>query len=410
MGTISKIGLYYPLIHFKDDGWLKLSALYWDKMGRIVPESYPMGRESDTVEVLKECKYITNFSPESAANSPTRPVDDAGQPVTLAARFITVLERHAEALSARYDVRARAAWGDALVTCMGRPPTGPASLSYIHSSKMDIPLARSLEEAHLLVRTDNDDPAWFGMHPSLAQIYMMVLTDEVAAAEHLHPVTDETLDHVATGGWTVERLAYGLLGRHNETVLPPTPQNPDEEVEQRLASIAIQTFVPRDPGAIEVDTILKLRDRYPEQRAVFQSWISELTAELGSLERASQKSLDSHLEVVAQKYITPKVQELHRNLRSVGIETMTGIFNIKIAVPALLSGLGTAGLTINPVLGVGAGLAVGIIPVLQNSQRKAREAERANPAAFLMRVEEGLNPRKFLERIQEKLLKFITQV
>ena len=26
------IGLYYPLIHFKDDAWIKLTALYWDKM------------------------------------------------------------------------------------------------------------------------------------------------------------------------------------------------------------------------------------------------------------------------------------------------------------------------------------------------------------------------------------------
>jgi hypothetical protein len=34
-------GLYYPFIHFKDEQWLKLSALYWDKMARIVPAKYP---------------------------------------------------------------------------------------------------------------------------------------------------------------------------------------------------------------------------------------------------------------------------------------------------------------------------------------------------------------------------------
>ena len=37
---MATIGLYHPFIHFKDDAWLKLSALYWDRMARIVPPSY----------------------------------------------------------------------------------------------------------------------------------------------------------------------------------------------------------------------------------------------------------------------------------------------------------------------------------------------------------------------------------
>jgi len=36
----SNRALYYPFIHFKDERWLKLSALYWDVMGRIVSETY----------------------------------------------------------------------------------------------------------------------------------------------------------------------------------------------------------------------------------------------------------------------------------------------------------------------------------------------------------------------------------
>jgi hypothetical protein len=32
--------LYYPFIHFRDEAWLKLSALYWDDVTRIVPKSY----------------------------------------------------------------------------------------------------------------------------------------------------------------------------------------------------------------------------------------------------------------------------------------------------------------------------------------------------------------------------------
>jgi hypothetical protein len=43
--------LYYPYVHFKNDAWVKLSALYWDKLKRIVPEGYPT-EDSATVRGL----------------------------------------------------------------------------------------------------------------------------------------------------------------------------------------------------------------------------------------------------------------------------------------------------------------------------------------------------------------------
>jgi hypothetical protein len=46
--------LYYPFIHFKDDSWLKLTALYWDKVARIVPHDYATD-DSDTVKALAPC-------------------------------------------------------------------------------------------------------------------------------------------------------------------------------------------------------------------------------------------------------------------------------------------------------------------------------------------------------------------
>ena len=35
----SYVGLYYPFIDFRDEGWLKLTALYWDSLRRIVPQA-----------------------------------------------------------------------------------------------------------------------------------------------------------------------------------------------------------------------------------------------------------------------------------------------------------------------------------------------------------------------------------
>src|SRR4051812_29243664 len=57
------LGLYYPYIHFKDDAWVKLSALYWEHMARIVPEGYAV-HDSDTVKRLSgELNFVHDLKP-----------------------------------------------------------------------------------------------------------------------------------------------------------------------------------------------------------------------------------------------------------------------------------------------------------------------------------------------------------
>jgi len=74
----SYAALYYPFIHFKDDRWLKLSALYWDRIGRIVPSAYRT-EDSETVRAsgTSSKRYVRNgycrTSPllsESSSRSP----------------------------------------------------------------------------------------------------------------------------------------------------------------------------------------------------------------------------------------------------------------------------------------------------------------------------------------------------
>src|SRR5437588_12611117 len=59
----TEIGLYYPSIEFNDDAWVKVAALYWDKLGRIVPSGYNPD-DSDTIKQLtEEANFIKNFAP-----------------------------------------------------------------------------------------------------------------------------------------------------------------------------------------------------------------------------------------------------------------------------------------------------------------------------------------------------------
>ena len=78
---VNQPGLYYPYIHFRDDNWLKLSALYWPAMARMVPNGYPT-EDSHTVRVLREeLAFVIDVQPGPAADS-------------TADLFIRLLERH----------------------------------------------------------------------------------------------------------------------------------------------------------------------------------------------------------------------------------------------------------------------------------------------------------------------------
>ena len=62
------IGLYHPFIHFRDDGWVKLASLYWDRMARIVPPGYPT-TDSEVVQRFKESGFVKDFPPDPTVSS-----------------------------------------------------------------------------------------------------------------------------------------------------------------------------------------------------------------------------------------------------------------------------------------------------------------------------------------------------
>ena len=50
----AQIGLFFPYFHFPSDEWVKVAALYWDKMYRIVPYGYGTLRDTKVVKGLAD--------------------------------------------------------------------------------------------------------------------------------------------------------------------------------------------------------------------------------------------------------------------------------------------------------------------------------------------------------------------
>jgi hypothetical protein len=89
--------------------------------------------------------------------------------------------------------------------------------------------------------------------------------------------------------------------------------------------------------------------------------------------------------------------------------------NIRVALPPLIvSGgayLSQAHLgSVNPIL-VGAGaLAFSVLPIIRDKGKEARDKMRLSPAAYLLRLEEGLEPAKLTNWIVQRSRRFLFQV
>jgi hypothetical protein len=76
-------------------------------------------------------------------------------------------------------------------------------------------------------------------------------------------------------------------------------------------------------------------------------------------------------------------------------------------VPAAVStSAGLLHATLNPIIAAGAAIAFGAAKVLR-SRRERQQQLRSFPAAYLLRLEEGLQPATLLKRVQRSVRRFI---
>jgi hypothetical protein len=389
----SYAGLYYPFIHFKNDNWLKLSALYWDRMGRIVPHSY----EPEDSEVVKELGgFVETLRPEWV-----RP--------EFGVNFADFVRRRSRELRQRYDIRNRGTWPQ--VPVWRRPPAagGPSGtdprLSYVFFEKMTEELREAMVDSRMAI-VDEKNPRWIGMHPRLADVYMTALADQLAAERAMYPLTDETVDHLAIGSGNIDAVARALLAEAGVS------ESLEGDVESLAACIAIESVLPKGLEDVPVDKILNFREKYPEERHKFQRRMHEFLDMRRWLSEAhDRKVVEQRLNDEFAKQLKPELTALKEKLRDVDIDTVTGVLSAKAEVPGLAIAAATVlGLLAAPVVGALAGAALALVPVLRSRQKEQREIRRA-PLAFLLRAEEELRPRQVAGWISTKAseLKFIRE-
>jgi Family of unknown function (DUF6236) len=385
-------GLYYPFIHFKNDNWLKFSALYWDKMARIVPNGYAT-QDSDTVRKLGD--FVETVRPDWV-----RP--------QFGETFAEFVGTYAGALRARYGVDQSESWP--IRPESQRPPHagGPSGqnprLGYVFFEKMTDQLRTAFIESGIARFDSPDDRQWLGMHPDLAFVYMTAMADQIAGERGLAPIADNSVDHIAASGCTVERLAQALL---QDVELVDRRAN-SREVEMSAALIAIETVVPRNLAQLPVEKILEFRHMYAEERAEFQGWILSFVNDrqwLGDIQ--DPRAVRDRVESEYEKHLKPKLRSVREALRAVGIETVRSCMNVKALLPPMVPKVAAAmGVGLEPVTATAAAIVWSVVPILQDKRKALRQYLKTSQVAYLLRAEEELNPMSLMDEVKLGLRKF----
>jgi len=387
--------LYYPFIHFKNDDWLKLSALYWDKMNRIVPSNY---QTEDSVTVKELGKFIEVLDP-SCVNP------------AFGEAFVQFIDEYGSRLRKHYSIDLRKEWpklpSDRKPPVAGGGTGRDPRLGYVFYEKMGGNLRKILIESGIALTEpgDREGNCWIGMHPRLADVYMMALADQLAGEHGLCPLTDETLDHIAISGLTVERLAQALLPDVNIVENRANMR----EIEMCAVSVALQSVLPHNLAQLPVDKILEFREKYPAERGAFQKLVADFLKPREWLnEIKDQRDLTDRLKSEYDKTLKPKLEELRQKLHDTRIDTIYGCFNAKLLLPSLATKAASAlGLGIDPFTATVGGFAWVTIPILRDKRKLVRETLRSADVSFLYQVEENLTPKTLADRVKSKVNRFV---
>ena len=380
-------GLYYPHVRFRDERWLKTTALYWERMYRIFPD------DGDYHESVPDVSQTEVDFANAGFVGGVHPHDNVVR--RAAERFATVL--------GSLDLKQYRLDDHRLAEFQGNFPEAAAHsagwedlLDYVADWKLEPEYLTELTEQRLAVRKGRR--LW--MHPALAQAYLLVLGMEVADDLGASPVSDEEVHHSA-GGQDVRRLVATCLV--DETAAPSADPGQYEAI---LINLAVATVVPRDLDTLWSHQIISFREKYASERMRFRRKVEELLQEAAELDRIRDRDvLVDHLQVRYDVELRPALVDLQKALRGSGVETMLGAMDVQVAVPAAAA-TGLAAFAVHPAAPVaaaigGAGFALGLWKTAIRQRRERTTTLAQSPVAYLHHLQTDLAPVPLVESVRK---------
>jgi len=379
--------LYYPYTDFQSEAWVKLALLNWSRIERIKPASYPIEDRAATRRLF-DLDWLQDIAPNPYH---LRAVTD---------QFEEFLSHFGQILRAKYAVDQRGSWPKALFGTA--PPGADERLAYVYAAhgadvdKMTYRLRATFGDLGLgLLELDDDGSMWLGLHPQLAAVYMCALTEVIADDRQLVPVTDDQMVHRAAGRSSLHRLEAALAGRPEAAA-----KSSADEADSQYVEIALRSVLqPVNLDALPIERVIEFRGTHEPELRAFHDHVFDLRKEILAIcQIADTDEVRYRLRDLYKSRTEPELEDLQQQLRKFGIQSVLGLFQLRIDKDTAIQTMGgaTAMAAAHILLGPAAPVAVPLaisavaVPYVRRKRQEKERLQHKSPASLLLAVKREL--------------------
>ncbi|WP_264550236.1 DUF6236 family protein [Flavobacterium sp. N2820] len=342
--------LYYPHINFRDYNWLKYVALYYDGIDRIVP-SDDLVEEIDFIQRLNdssissETQFVRNINPRGYADE-------------IAHDFLVYAKAELCNKEKREEIYKKISH---IVT--------PNDTYFVHTQKMGQELLRELPKLEIPIKEFSlEFENFIEFDAVTGAMYMSRLANCIATHKSLPIVSDD--------------LNFQTIVREAQK------DRNISDISETLATMVIQSVVPKNIENISTKKIIEFRNKYRDERQQFYLNINDLVKDLYKIE--DEQSLKDALHFRKQ-HIERATKDIEGVFKSLKIDTSFAI--MALSVPSFASGLGWAV--------AGAGLVAVAAGKLALKGIDYQKTKRNSPYSYILTMKNQLGN----EELAESLLK-----
>lgn len=320
--------LYYPTIEFIDESWLKSSLCVWDKVYRIVPESYAP-KDSDEIRIALDNGVVENI---------TLTEQDLSQTADEFIEFVESVDILPAGLSDYDEFNHR-----------------------LHPEKMDSRVLPILEELSKEVNVDG----FLSVSSEVANLYMLYLSNVVSRRRGISKLTDNA-DMFSVMHY------FANDGNFDEWVY-------NEEAEELSTALAISSILPGGIESIKIEKVLEFRKTTADNRSHFKAKLDELIKELTKIED----------EGFSERIVKEYIDELEGNNSEISqkISEFFGEFKyslLSVGLPTAISTLGllSGGGNLFDLNNIGKSCFIGAVSAIADASRSKRKAWNAQDSFY----------------------------
>ncbi|HEV7380581.1 MAG TPA: DUF6236 family protein [Dyadobacter sp.] len=340
--------LYYPHINFHDHNWLKFAALYYDGIDRIVPND----------DLLEEVELIERIN-DTATNNESlfvRSVRPGHYADNIAREFLEYAK-----IELADDIKRKAIYQR--VSKFVRP----TDTYTVHVSKMGRELLEELPKLNLpMKKISFEFEDWIEFDSITGALYMSRLANCIAADKSLPIVSDDP--------------------NFQSIVRDAQKEKVTNDISETLASMVIQSVIPKNIEAITTKQIIRFRRDYKDERQQFYLNINALVQDLYKIQ--DEQSLKDALNF-RKDSIDRATKDIEGIYRSLKIDT--GFSLLALSIPSFVSDLSW--------IVAGAGIVAVAAGKLTLKGLEYQKTKRNSPYSYVLTLKNYLDKEDFAESL-----------